>query len=143
MAVASVFSLALLLSLIIARAELANSNSESTIQNAEEVGTLVHHSTNTIYLASDYGLSLEYHGELSGEPWPLTSDLEWEKLTGNPALRAQERFTNWFAKDSPDYFIVEDMMEFEGQPDLKEFLMAKYPIIAQNDSYIVFALNGK
>ena len=144
MAAASIFSLALILSLIISRAELANPNSESTVQNAAIIGTLVHHSSNTLILASDYGLSLEYHGELSGEPWPLTSDLEWEKLAGKPILNAQERFTSWFAKASPDYFIVEDMTEFDQQPDLKEFLMTKeYSVIAQNEDYIVFDLGGK
>jgi hypothetical protein len=143
MAIASIFSLALILSLIVTRAELANLNSESTVQNAAEIGAMVHHSRNTIYLASEYGLSLEYHGELSGEPWPLTADLEWEKLVGKPTLNAQERFTSWFAKASPDYFIVEDKTEFDQQPDLKEFLMTKYPITAQNQDYIIFALNGK
>jgi hypothetical protein len=142
-AIAAVFSLGLLLSLIVAHAELANPNSENTVQDAEAIGIAIHHSLRTIYLASDYGLSLEYHGELSGEPWPLTSDLEWEKLAGKPALSAQERFDNGFVKASPDYFIVEDMTEFQAQPDLKEFLIAKYPILVQSDDYIVFALNGK
>ncbi|HLO15735.1 MAG TPA: hypothetical protein VK206_12955, partial [Anaerolineales bacterium] len=86
---------------------------------------------------------LEYHGLLSGFPWPLTSDLEWEQLIGRPVMNAQERFNTWFAKDSPEYFIIADMTEYAQQPDLKEFLTANYPILVQNDDYIIFSLSRK
>jgi hypothetical protein len=138
-----IFSLALILSLIVARGKLINSGAKESVRNLEEIGKLVHHSASTVFLASDYGLSLEYHGELSGEPWPLKSDLEWERLAGKPKLSAQDRYISWFAKASPDYFIVEDMAEFEEQPDLKAFLTAEYPVIAQDDNYIIFAISSK
>lgn len=141
--VAGIAVLALLLSLAVSGTRLVNPDFEKQVNAAIQIGSRVEHSTNTVYLASDYGLSLEYHGELSGRPWPLVSDLEWERLAGLPVLSARQRFYTWFAKDSPEYFIVEDLNEFEQQPELKEFLAANYPIVAQKDNYIIFALRGR
>jgi len=106
----------------------------------EKIGEQVNHDTNTVYLSSDYGLSLEYHGELSGLPWPLSSDLEWERLAGVDVLDAPERFQSWFAQNSPRYFIVLDPEEYEQQPDLEKFLTENYPILSQSDDYIIFDL---
>jgi hypothetical protein len=44
------------------------------IKVEQEVGRLVHHTPRAVFLDGDYGLSLEYHGQISGEPWPLTTD---------------------------------------------------------------------
>jgi hypothetical protein len=52
------------------------------IKVEEEVGRLVHHTPRAVFLDGDYGLSLEYHGQISGESWPLTTDFAWEKLAG-------------------------------------------------------------
>jgi len=134
---------ALLLSLVDARSRLMNPDFERKVEMEQEIGEQVHHSTKTIFLSGDYGVPLEYHGLLSGSSWPLASDLEWERLAGKPALGVEARFNAWFAKDSPEYFIVEDLSEFEQQPDLKEFLTANYPIIAQKDDYMIFALSGR
>jgi len=48
--------------------------------------------------------------------------LEWEGLAGLKSPIAQERFNTWYAKEAPNYFIVESLREFERQPDLKQFL---------------------
>lgn len=139
-AIGSILLLAMLLSFNVTRSRLLNPEFESKKRAAEEVGELVNHSTHTIYLASDYGLSLEYHGELSGRPWPLISDLEWERLAGVPTPGAETRFNDWFAGDSPRYFIVLDLWQFEQQEDLKAFLMQSFSVIAQNDSFVIFDL---
>ena len=135
--------LALLLSLGVSRSWLLNPEVESKVRAAQDVGELVNHSTNTIYLASDYGLSLEYHGELSGRPWPLISDLEWERLAGVPTPDAKARFNDWFANDSPRYFIVMDLRELEQQRDLKAFLTQSFSISAQDDDFIIFDLQRR
>ncbi len=86
-------------------------------------------------------MPLEYEGLLSGSSWPLQWDLEWERLAGLMSPSAQERFNTRFTKNSPEYFIVEDLREFEQQPDLKEFL-SKFPIVSQKNDYLIFKLNG-
>jgi hypothetical protein len=69
----------------------------------------------------------------------LGSDLEWERLVGRPPLGAEERFERRYAGRAPEYFIVEDVGEFAKQPDLQRFL-SRFPIVAQNDEYVIFAL---
>jgi hypothetical protein len=138
----SILLLALFLSIGIARSRLVNPNAEHVVRVEQEIGELVNHSTRTIFLSSDYGVPLEYHGLLSGSPWPLTSDLEWERLSGSPVLTVEERFNEFFSKNSPDYFIVEDLREFEGQPDLKQFL-SRYSIVTHNNDYLIFDLKKR
>jgi hypothetical protein len=104
-----------------------------------DIGEQVRHSRRTIFLSGDYGVPLEYHGMLCGTSWPLGWDLEWERLAGRPVLGAQERFERRYAEGAPEYFIVEDLEEFAKQPDLGRFL-SRFPVVAQNDDYLVFAL---
>jgi hypothetical protein len=143
LAIGAALMAGLILSLHSAHSDLSRRNSEGEVKRAEQVGELVHHNTNTIFLASDYGLSLQYHGELSGQPWPLVSDLEWEQLAGASALNAEARFMDWFAEREPDYFIVMDLWELEQQKDLNEFLTQNFSRITQTDDVIVFDLRQK
>ena len=141
--IAAILLAGLALTLYSGLSRLASHGSETEVRVAEEVGADVDHSTRTVYLDSDYGLSLEYHGELSGVPWPLLSDLEWERLARMPVFEAGERFETDFAADQPDYFIVMDMYEYEQQDDLKGFLTQNYSVLAQNDNYLIFDLQGR
>jgi len=110
----------LLRSLGIARSKLLNTDAEHKVRPEQEIGELVNHSTKTIFLSSDYGVPLEYHGLLSDVSWPLTWDLGWEGLAGLKSPIAQERFNTWYAKEAPNYFIImESLREFERQPDLE------------------------
>ena len=72
--------------------------------------------------------------------WPIASDLEWEGLAGAQHLSAEERFQSWFAKDSPEYFIVLDLSELAHQADLKQFLTHNFSLIAQRPEYWLFDL---
>ncbi len=131
---------AALILFVLARPKSLPTVLERKVQVAQEVGTLVSHSTRTIFLSSDYGLPLEYHGELSGVPWPITSDLEWEKLAGVKTLAAKELYRTRFQVDSPEYFIVLDLAEFDAQPDLRDFLTRNFHVFAHSDDYLIFDL---
>ena len=137
-----VLLLALLLSIGAVRSSLVIPNFEHKVMTEQEIGELVNHSIRTIFLSSDYGVPLEYHGLLSGSPWPLASDLEWEQLAGLPALTAEERFNELFSNYAPEYFIIEDKSEFEQQPDLEQFL-SNYKIVTENNDFIIFDLKGR
>ena len=115
---------------------------KETVRTAAEIGEHVNHSTKTVYLSQDYGLPLEYHGKLSGVPWPLLSDLEWERLAGLRVLPADERFAARFAPEDPDYFVVADTHEFEAQMDLHHFLHASFPVVARDPEYLIFDLRN-
>jgi len=133
--------LALALSIGIAQARLPSGGLDRKVRIAQELGERVGHSTDVMYLSGDYGLPLEYHGFLSGFAWPLASDLEWERLAGVPPRDPAQRLRGWFGTKVPRYFIVEDLREFAQQPDLARFL-AGFPVVVQNDDYVIFALRG-
>lgn len=140
MAMWGVLVVSWLLCLMDTRSRLVAGDFGNRVRMEEEVGEIVNHSMKTIFLSGDYGVPLEYHGVLSGRPWPLASDLEWEQLTGTPLLTAETRFDRWFAQSRPDYFIIMDSAEFEQQQDLQIFLTQNYPIVAQNKSFMIFDL---
>jgi hypothetical protein len=137
----SALLLALVLSIAVARPRLVSADADHKVRIQRDIGELVNHSTKTIFLSNDYGVPLEYQGLLSGSSWPLQWDLEWERLAGVSILNAEARFQAWFSRYSPEYFIVEDLQEFERQPDLKRFL-SKFPIVSQKNDYLIFKLNG-
>jgi hypothetical protein len=112
------------------------------IKVEEEVGRLVRHTSRAVFLDGDYGLSLEYHGQISGEPWPLTSDFAWEKLAGVRPETAEQRFADLPGKGPFDYFIVLDRGEYQQQPALRRFL-SRFPLRARSDDYLIFKLGGR
>jgi Dolichyl-phosphate-mannose-protein mannosyltransferase len=119
---------------------LAKPVPDQLVTTAEEIGEVLRHSSSLVVLSGDYGLPLEYHGWVSGMAWPLTSEFEWERLANVPTLSAAERFQAWFAKTSPEYFVVMDLDELDRQPDLKQFLYEHFPVKAQTAEYLVFDL---
>lgn len=143
LAVWGILALALLLNIGLALPRPLDPRFERQVQVAQEIGGRVDHSTRTVFLDSDYGLPLEYHGELSGVPWPIASDLEWERLAGVQPLTAEERFNRLYAKDSPEYFIILDLRDFEAQAELRDFLTRNFPLVAQTDDYSIFDLRQK
>jgi hypothetical protein len=134
--------LALLLSIVVARSRLMNPDFERKVRTAQEIGERVNHSTKNLFLSSNYGRQLRYDGELAGYAWPLKSDFEWDRLAKAGEFNAEERFNTRFLRYSPEYFIVEDLLEFEQQRDLKEFL-SKFPTISKTVDYLIFDLRGK
>jgi hypothetical protein len=113
----------------------------------EEIGEIVQHNKNTVFLTADFGRSLAYHGELSGLPWPTTvSFLEWKdrkiKIVNQEELFNGRYFTlrarGRFVRYTPDYFIITDFEEFEKQPDLKEFLNTNFPEVSKSKNYLIY-----
>jgi hypothetical protein len=123
---------------------------EKEVKAAQEIGTIVHHSTNTIFLTSDYGRSLTYHGELSGLPWPTSTSFEERKDRGIRVAQKEELYNGRyfvirthakFIRYTPDYFIITDFEEFRKQPDLIDFLKENYPLLSRSDDYLIYDLH--
>ncbi len=140
LAIAGILSIGLLLAVLSSRPQLMVEGVETSVDTAEAVGELVEHSTRTIVLASDYGLSLQFHGNLSSVPWPLASDLEWERLANQPVLPAVQRFEEGFLGEQPDFFVVMEPWELEQQRDLKAFLIEAFPLLERSDRFAIFDL---
>jgi hypothetical protein len=109
------------------------------VRISEEIGEYVGHSTNTILLDPGNGLPLRYYGELFGYAWPRDIDIYQYEVQGRPELTVEERL-NDFLEQSPDYFIVTDLVEFEKQEELKSMLTSRYPEAGNSDEYFIFDL---
>jgi hypothetical protein len=140
LALVGALALGVALSAVAVRPRLAHPAAPATVHAAETVGDLVGHSTRTVVLASDYGLSLQFHGNLSGHPWPLVSDLEWEQLANRAALPAEQRFDEWFGDEQPEFFVVMDHSELAQQRDLDAFLSGRYTLVERSDDFTIFDL---
>ena len=123
------------------------SDYEKEVQALKEIGDIVEHSTNTIFLTSDFGRALAYEGELSGLPWPTSSSLQGRKEQGIPLPGREEIFNERYLtvrthgkyiKYTPDFFIITDFEEFEKQPVLRTFLDSRFPLIAKTDDYLIY-----
>lgn len=108
-------------------------------RTAAEIGEIVRHSTNTVFLASYYGTPLEYYGELAGTYWqPPRRD--W---TPRPAIDsetgARERFSTLGFQ--PEYFIITDLLRLRAQEvELQAFLSNHCTLLAESPEYLVYEL---
>lgn len=122
---------------------------EKEVRIAKEIGDIVGHSTKTVFLTSDYGRSLAYHGELSGLPWPTSLSLKERRERGLRELSKEDLFSKHYLtirthgkyiKYTPDFFIITAFKEFEKQKDLKNFLETNFPLLVHNNDYLIFDL---
>jgi hypothetical protein len=122
---------------------------DENVRIAKEIGELVDHSSNTIFLTPDFGRVLAYHGEFSGLPWPTSESLYERGLRGTRVPNIKEDFMpenitilfqGKFIKYSPDFFIITAFDEFDKQTDLKDFLKSNFPVFARSDDYLIFDL---
>jgi hypothetical protein len=121
--------------------ELAGSRPENRIETYKEIGEAVEHSPSTLFWAPDYGKPLQYHGWLSGTPWPRTAEIQDEKLQGVREISTEERFEDMDAEIAPEYFIVILDSEWSKEnKDLEGFLTSNFSVLVENDDYLVFSL---
>lgn len=122
---------------------------DENVRIAKEIGELVDHSSNTIFLTPDFGRVLAYHGEFSGLPWPTSESLYERGLRGTKVPNIKEDFTpenikilyqGKFIKYSPDFFIITAFDELDRQTDLNNFLKSNFPVFVQSDDYLIFDL---
>ena len=139
----AVIVLALILHLYRIRQQMFNPNFEREVKIAQEVGNTVRHSTKTILLTRFYMSPFKYHAEVSGKFWPDRGYFVASAMRGERIPSAEERFNTQFLKDNPEYFIITNFQEFMRQPDLKNFLVQNFPVLAQNQNYLIFDLRKK
>jgi hypothetical protein len=132
---------------------------EREVRIAQEIGEIVGHSDKVLFLDSNYGESLTYHGELSGYGWPISTDTKNRRLRGllrEPSIEECCEFENGYnlscklyniphlGKYSPEYFIVTNLQDFEKRIiDLKNFFFMNFPIIVKNNDYLIFDLRKR
>ena len=104
--------------------------------DAVEIGELVHHSHHTVLLCVDGPMCVSYFGRLSGKDWPESNLFRFERdVRRLPPIPVAQRFARGFQPMDPEYFIITELGDFAAQPELKEFLDANYPVLADRPGH--------
>jgi hypothetical protein len=107
---------------------------------APEIGEAVNHSNRTVTLSHSGSLPLYYHAWIGGAVWPHLNETRLMELSGEETQSTIEMLDSLAAEY--DYFIVTAFAEFDQQPDLKRLLYARYPVLVETESYIIFDLRA-
>jgi dolichyl-phosphate-mannose-protein mannosyltransferase len=110
---------------------------------AQAIGERVGHTSRALLLSRGDGNLFKYHGELSGVYWPWTGEIQLDSRWSRRVPTVKERFQDMNQKLSPEYFIVTEMSEYRRQPDLQEFLTKTFPLLVQDDRYLIFDLRRR
>lgn len=104
---------------------------------SSEIGEIVKHSSNTVYVARYFGLPLQYYGQLAGAFWPRKIDYWLYQKPGDRELSVQERIDA--LSFSPEFFVITDFNAYrEHHTDLKNFLEENCALIAKSNQYLIY-----
>ena len=105
--------------------------------NWQQIASFLPADGKIIGLTQDYGYRLMYYGWRKVILWPNRGEKKLSQLRGS-----EKEFETYFVKQTADkrYFLITSFRQFDDQPDLKEYLNAHYPILAQGTGYLIFDL---
>jgi hypothetical protein len=104
---------------------------------AREIGELVNHSSQTVFVARYYGMPLQYYGELSGYSWPKANEPVPYEPAGDRELSLEERLGGFGYE--PGYFIITDFKQLDKyHGDLKAFLRDNCSLLFQTQDYHIY-----
>lgn len=104
---------------------------------AREIGEVIHHSPRTVFIASYYGLPLEYYGEFAGAPWPVRIEDPFYRHPEETERSVQQRLNDlgFF----PDYFVITNFdLYYRKHQDLQKYLDRECSTRLQNTGYIIY-----
>jgi hypothetical protein len=116
-------------------------DSETFLRMYQEIGDLAEHEVKALFLDTEYGYALMYHGEISGDSWPNQDDLAAEAFDGRAVVDAETRFDRDYADWGPRYFIATDLASFNASPDLQRLLDRRAMPVRITDRYRVYRFN--
>jgi hypothetical protein len=137
MAVAGALAIAIA-GTVVAWPRLTIPSADATVTAYREIGELTEHHTNVLFLDLAYGYPLMYHGELSGDYWPSSDDLNAEAIGDQKPISATERFKRDYAAFEPRYFVATDLGSLKAQPDLQALLKERAVVVRQTATYHVY-----
>jgi 4-amino-4-deoxy-L-arabinose transferase-like glycosyltransferase len=122
------------------RITLVKDNFRNEVTYWQELGKQIGYDNNIVELSGDYGYRLAYFGWVTGSIWSTSADDALRALAG----QSQSDFATTFTKmtSGKDLFVVTNPSEWNKQTELREYLTANYPLIAENqsDGYWIFDL---
>ncbi len=113
-------------------------NAAAIVARDERIGELTQHDRRVLFLDPEYGYSLMYHGQLSGDYWPNVDDLAAERYDGAKAIDARDRFVRDYIDTHPTYFVATDMNSLRAEKDLQRLLAERAVSVEKAPTYEVF-----
>jgi hypothetical protein len=106
---------------------------------AQEVGSLVQHSSRTVFVARHYGIPLQYMGEFTGAAWQVKIEDPFYRWPGDQELSVETRIA---ALDfTPEYYVITALDEAHRRhQDLLDYLTDNCQSLARGEKYWVFYL---
>ncbi len=120
------------------RNTMAVADYRADIAYYQDLGKLIGHDKKIIEVSGDYGYRLGYWGWVTGAYWPSVMDTDLRSLAGQAASKFSSEFSRLTA--GKDEFVVTSQGELDKQPELRDYLAAHYPVIAQGDGYTIYNL---
>ena len=108
---------------------------------SSEIGRIVDHSPNTVFVAYHYGLPLEYYGEFVGLPWPVSIDDPFFRRPDARKLSVEERIDG--LGFIPKYFIITNFDLYNRlHQDLRTYLENNCAVLTNTKAYLIYASCG-
>jgi hypothetical protein len=112
----------------------------------QKVGESIPVGESFVALVPDYGLRLNYFGwRKAAYYWPAKGDLDLDVIRNTGPLNTEQLFKEVI--QGRNYFLVAALLDFDGQPDLKNILTQNYPVFYQGNGWMIYDLahpkNGK
>lgn len=117
---------------------LSVSNAAAIVARDQRIGELTHHDRRVLFLDPEYGYSLMYHGQLSGDYWPNVDDLAAEAYDGAKPIDARDRFVRDYLDTHPTYFVATDMNSLNAETDLQDLLAERAVPVEKASTYQVY-----
>ncbi len=104
-----------------------------------EIGELLSHSRKCIFLSSDHGNDLRYHGHLAGASWPNAANINFGKILGH-SIDFKSNLDKISKNSCPNFFVITELDSGRRQKELIDYLNSNYSIFAETDEYLIFDL---
>jgi 4-amino-4-deoxy-L-arabinose transferase-like glycosyltransferase len=103
-----------------------------------EIGEQLPTDGKVVALTQDYGFPLAYYGWRKVTLWPIAGERQLDILRGKG-----KTFEEYFLKNTKDksYFLITAFNQLDRQPDLKMHLEQNYPVLAQDENYVIYNLH--
>jgi hypothetical protein len=113
-------------------------NAAAIVARDQRIGDLTRHDRRVLFLDPEYGYSLMYHGQLSGDYWPNVDDLAAEAYDRDKPIDARDRFARDYAGSHPTYFVATDLNALKAEKDLQQLLAERAVPVEKAPTYEVY-----
>lgn len=123
-----------------ARTTLKRFDGGSQAKTWQQIGDQLGQDALVVALVPDYGVGLKYWGWINPYIWPTADDIRYRQSSGE-TVEFSDLFDELVA--GRQYFVITLLDDLEAQPQLKDYLLDRYPVLRQTSEYIIFDLRAE